>query len=694
MAAQPPQPRPAGAIHGYRPEIDGLRAIAVLAVIVNHIEPAWLPSGHLGVDIFFVISGCVITGSLARQPGRSLGDLLAGFYSRRLRRLVPALLLMVIPTALLICLVDPHPHGSLRTGLAALVGLSNLELLQQSTDYFARSAQLNVFTHTWSLGVEEQFYLLFPLLVWCCGYGRSSSGRRRLALAMALLSLASLIAFALLWERAPASAYFLMPTRLWEIGAGCLLQLALEGQGRFHRWLGGLPAAPLAIALLASLTLPRSAGLLPYGACVLLTVLLLGCLRQGQRLQRLLSRPRLVYIGLLSYALYLWHWVVLCLGRWTVGLSDRTLPPLLLLMVLLALISYNGVESPLRRARWSERRGGTIALGLGALGLGSLVVLVLDQLPPYLLFSGRRPRLQAEGVTSLTAPYRIPGSPWSWAGEACVLADNDQVGKRIPLAACTLGDATSAGRRVLVLGNSFSASLVAGFDQLVRDDRHAVTITSSWAASPLPEISNLGPYAPINAHYWNDQVPALLSQLRPGDLVFLASDMMIFSPPSPTPGQQQALRQLEDGLIRMSSQLRRRGIGLAVLHGNPFAREAECHPASAIPQWFAPAGGPCPMPDRITSLQRRRPLDQMLRRLERQGRLRVVDLFDLFCPTQRCTYSSPDGTVLYRDEHSHPSHEAMRLAAPRLRALLRQPLPARPKVAPEPAAADAVRAAS
>ena len=618
--------------HGYRPAIDGLRALAVLAVIVNHLDLGLLPSGFLGVDIFFVISGCVITASLRRQPGSSLADLLAGFYARRLRRLVPALLLMLVVGALLICLVDPRPHASLRTGLAALVGFSNVELLQQATDYFARSAQLNVFTHTWSLGVEEQFYLLYPLLVWGCGYGRRGGGAARLALAIGGLSLASLAAFAWLWGTAPSAAYFLMPARLWEIGAGCLLQLALERRPRAPGWLVGLPPLPLLLALLATLALPRQLGVALHLVCVLLTALLLGCLRPGTLAERLLRRPRLVYLGLLSYSLYLWHWVVLCLARWSVGLNLRTLPLLL-----------------------------------------ALLLLLLDQLPPYTLFSGRRPALQAEGVASLSQPYRLPGTAWRWAGEPCVLSDNAQVGKTIPWLPCTLGDPRTARRRLLVLGNSFSASFVAAFDPLVRQDGYAVTVSSAWAASPVPEITNLGPYAAVNAHYWQAVAPALIAKLRPGDWVFLASDMMMFSPAQPQPGHQQALRQLEQGLTRLSGQLGRQGIRLAVLHGNPFAREAECHPASAIPQWFAPGGGPCVLPDRRSSLRRRQPLDRLLRRLERQGALRVVDLFDAFCPGPRCTYLGADGTVLYRDEHSHPSIESLRRLAPQLRRLWLQP---------------------
>ena len=377
-SSRPAEGRPGGATdagdHAYRPDIDGLRALAVLAVILNHLDLGLLPSGFLGVDIFFVISGCVITASLGRQPGANMADQLAGFYSRRLRRLVPALLLMLVVGAVLICLVDPRPHASLRTGLAALLGFSNVELWQQATDYFARSAQLNVFTHTWSLGVEEQFYLLYPLLVWSCGFGRREGGAARLALAIGLLSLASLVAFAWLWLAAPSAAYFLMPTRLWEIGAGCLLQLVVERGPRAPRWLVGLPPLPLLLALLCTLALPRQLGVAPHLSCVLLTVLLLGCLRPGTLAERLLSRPRLVYVGLISYSLYLWHWVVFCLARWTVGLNLRTLPFLLPLLLLLAMASYGWLETPLRQARWHRRRGGTIALGMGGLGLGALLL--------------------------------------------------------------------------------------------------------------------------------------------------------------------------------------------------------------------------------------------------------------------------------------------------------------------------------
>ena len=149
----------------YRPEIDGLRAFAVITVIINHFNKDILPGGYLGVDIFFVISGFVITSSLYQRPSKNFKDFISGFYERRIKRLVPALSVFVLITSIAICLFNPATELSLKTGLTSLFGLSNLYLLKQSTDYFAQSTELNVFTHTWSLGVEEQFYILFPFLI-------------------------------------------------------------------------------------------------------------------------------------------------------------------------------------------------------------------------------------------------------------------------------------------------------------------------------------------------------------------------------------------------------------------------------------------------------------------------------------------------------------------------------------------------
>ena len=202
----------------YRPEIDGLRAFAVVAVIINHFNKEILPNGYLGVDIFFVISGFVITSSLYQRPTKNFKDFISGFYERRIKRLVPALSVFVLLTSITICFFNQRPELSLKTGLTSLFGVSNLYLLRQSTDYFAQSTELNIFTHTWSLGVEEQFYILFPFLIWFSGFARQTkNGALNLFLIIGALSIASLIGFLYLYPFNQPEAYFLMPTRFWEM---------------------------------------------------------------------------------------------------------------------------------------------------------------------------------------------------------------------------------------------------------------------------------------------------------------------------------------------------------------------------------------------------------------------------------------------------------------------------------------------
>ena len=149
---------------GFLPHIEGMRALAVIAVIINHLWHDALPGGYLGVDIFFVISGFVITRSMMARPSPSLLSGLAEFYVRRIKRIVPALVLVVLVTLPLLRLVNPNADSATLTGLGALFGASNIFLYLVASDYFGEAITLNPFMHTWSLGVEEQFYLVFPLV--------------------------------------------------------------------------------------------------------------------------------------------------------------------------------------------------------------------------------------------------------------------------------------------------------------------------------------------------------------------------------------------------------------------------------------------------------------------------------------------------------------------------------------------------
>ena len=377
--------------------------MAILAVILNHLGPGVLPGGYLGVDVFFVISGFVISASLANRPATSLPDLLLGFYARRIRRLLPALLLFVLVAATALCLVNPDPGQMLGVGWRSLFGSSNLILHKLALEYFRPAIGLNPFTHTWSLAVEEQFYLLFPLLIWISGFARlGREGSRRLGWLLLPLALASLALFGHQLGVDQSAAYYLLPGRFWELAAGALTYLALEtGEPMQHaagapipfrsasrRW-PLPPLIPLA-ALLALFALPLPFGLPPVAGAVLLSALLLGCLREGSAGHRLLSLPAMVFLGLISYSLYLWHWGVLALARWTVGVNSGTIPWLLALMLLLAVLSWRLLEEPLRRALWWPERWQVLATGLALAALGSAALQGLTRQGSARLFLGDR----------------------------------------------------------------------------------------------------------------------------------------------------------------------------------------------------------------------------------------------------------------------------------------------------------------
>lgn len=373
-AAIPDAPiRPKPSASKYRPEIDGLRAFAVVAVIINHFNKDLLPSGYLGVDIFFVISGYVITSSLVGRESKNFLDFLTAFYERRIKRLVPALVVFVLITSVLICLFNPDPGVANKTGIASLFGLSNLYLYKQSTDYFAQSTEINPFTHTWSLGVEEQFYLLFPFLIWFSGFGQQTAkGARNLFLWVGALTIASLIGFIYLHQVNQPAAYFLMPPRFWEMAAGCLIFIGFQKRAKIEQALEQVSPLLVVAAMVGVMFLPVAAAVPATIGVVVLSAVLIACLKQGTAAYQFFTLEKVVYIGLISYSLYLWHWTVLCISRWTIGIHWWSVPFQIGLMALVASSSYQEIERRFRNKNTIHARTGVYVIGATALGVSSL----------------------------------------------------------------------------------------------------------------------------------------------------------------------------------------------------------------------------------------------------------------------------------------------------------------------------------
>ncbi|MCQ4322841.1 acyltransferase family protein [Stutzerimonas stutzeri] len=371
----------------YQPYIDGVRALAVLAVLIYHLHGPWLPGGFAGVDVFFVLSGFVVSASIAGHKLQGLGRFFGYFYVRRITRIFPALIVCLLVTALFSALFIPGAWLSSinhQTGFYAFFGLSNFILAQSGRDYFAPATEYNPYTHTWSLAVEEQFYLVFPFLfiAWLAG-GRG----RRLSVGLFAVGLLSSVLFSAWHVRENSvAAFFLSPGRFWELAAGVLLYQWIGQRSDHARAQSWNWAAVLAVGLiLASFVFSRS-DTFPFPGALLAvvgTVGLIFCLhRRPGALHPVLGCAPLVTIGRISYSLYLWHWPVFVLFRWTCGLE--TLPTRVAAVTLafvLAFASYHWIENPLRRSPVLRRapKPVTIAAGLTAIALGSWGMYSIDQ---------------------------------------------------------------------------------------------------------------------------------------------------------------------------------------------------------------------------------------------------------------------------------------------------------------------------
>lgn len=459
----------------YRPEVDGLRAVSVISVLLFHYAIAPFRGGFVGVDIFFVISGYIITSNIVDQVGRRQFSFLE-FYDRRVRRILPATLGTIIATAAAgYFVLLPHDYAEFgRSAVAAAFGFANFYFLWNTGSYFDSAADLMPMLHMWSLGVEEQFYLIWPLLL-VGVYGASQGSRKALAASLAVIIVVSLSASIVLTRSNQQVAFYMLHTRAWELALGALVaMLPVIRNVRLGEIasVAGLTLVGVSILVLTpKMSFPGVNALYP---CIGAALIIWPKEHRTQAERPLSFRP-VVMLGKISFSIYLYHWPVLVLYRHS-GVGDMpSLPGKIVLATLsigLAFASWRFIEQPFRR--WRPRP--VLSLGLGVIsmaGVAGAASLLASSggLPSRLPHEASR----LEAYRDMTVSGRDRSSCFLTSGTARkgIVYDDEK---------CIVRDGPKP--RVLLLGDSHAAHFFEAF----RDTFRHISFSQATASGCRPVL--------------------------------------------------------------------------------------------------------------------------------------------------------------------------------------------------------------
>jgi peptidoglycan/LPS O-acetylase OafA/YrhL len=618
----------------YRPDIDGLRALAVIPVILFHSGIPGFGGGYVGVDVFFVISGYLITQLLEESRDESARRTLATFYVRRMRRILPALLATCLVTAIVaVALFTPDELVDAGKYLAATpLLLSNVATWSERGGYFAPDVRQLPLSHLWSISVEEQFYLIYPLLL--IAITRYRLPYRRLTLVvLASVSLAFCI-----WAShfKPLANYLFAPTRAWELLLGATL--AIGGTPRIgHRIVTeGLAVASLlgiaiAVHLYTAGTLyPGTAAMLPCLATAAL--LATGSSPQPALVNRMLSWPPLVFVGLISYSLYLWHQPLLAFVTYyrVAPLTPTATAAPLAATLLVAAASWRFIERPVRtRVIMKSTRTLLIGVGVGSAGI-LLVGLVLwnsDGFP-------RRFPPETRGLS-----VNMNATPELVRCVEGVSLQQVRAGR-----VCSFGSSETSPK-VLVWGDSHAMALMPAVTALAKAHGMRTYLVAKYNCLPLfapPSPTRIDPGMDrYGCATFNAAVVEAIARLEPEIIILDGA----WANPEPPPHVPDIAAGIEQTLSRVGNHSR----SLCVVFAVPKLKYAVSHALLVahrlhIPDDFLRLS-------RADALAQHRDMERDVRAIAQRGGLKVVDPKDVLCATDSCLYKADDRSLYFDDNH-------------------------------------------
>lgn len=645
--------------NSYIKGIDGIRAIAVLAVLIFHLDINILPGGFTGVDIFFVISGYVVSASLLRNYNIDFKEFALEFYKRRIIRIFPSLIVCLIVSSIVTVFFIPASwlsYTTNKTAIAAFLGLSNFALILFNDGYFSPRTDFNPFTHTWSLGVEEQFYLIFPLLFYIHIKYKNYTSTKEFFFrhAVTLLALISLFHSFKVTHSNPLFAFYLLPSRFWELAAGVLLfQVHSKGflipKSKLNAnifLLSGVSLITLGFIYANKQNFPFPLALLSVVGTMSLISGFIGKFETRPTIQKAFEFFPITYIGKISYSLYLWHWPVYVLFRWTTGLeTTNNFFSAVLISILCAILSYHFIEKPFRSGFYKTYPAKkAVRSGLKGIVFSLLISSIIFLVQPYISLSVTKNR-------KIWYPHAWP----------------EKVNHPHKIL---------EGRKIFAIGDSHTGAYSTMFQKL-SDEYGVKTINMSAAGCGVmnlskPSISEGKRCAGVYKKY----LSKIKSSASRGDIVFFASLRMkrlcdqweIFPKNNIQKNIEAEQKNSEMALHEAFSIIKELNeIGLIVIIDAP--KPVFSAPPLRCSDWFNqnnPICTPGFFEERNFLLEHRQLIMDSLNILSKQfqyNELAIWDLFPILCNTPICSAFDEDGQPLFFDG-DHLSAQGNRVLYP------------------------------
>lgn len=605
-------------------QIQGLRAVAALLVTIYHAH--LVPGGFIGVDIFYVISGYLITGLIIREIDKTGRIDLSEFYQRRIKRLLPTSVFVLFVTAMVGLFVLPQiTRDALGRDLfAAAAYVSNYLFAWWENDYQNLNATPSPFIHYWSLAVEEQFYVVWPIFILFL----SRYGKRAILNGVAIVTALSLLLSVYLTQAAPIWAFYSLPTRAWELGVGALLLFIPDKylRNRYFPWIGALGLAIATLRFDESTAFPGINALLPVAA----TAILIGTIPIWPRFFNDLSNNRLMqWLGAISYPLYLWHWPALVLPSSALGRPLRIRERIfcIILTIVLAHLTSKFVEQPLRHRKFPAKKiyGFFATTTVVSLLAGAVIVSTASSV---INVKGTNYSFDLKQVVAKPAVY----------GDGChVNYGETESGD------CTYGEIGSPVK-IILYGDSHAAQWFPTLEKLAREKGFELTsLTKSACSSVDSPRSDQGAYKNSECEKWRENSIKRIQKMKPDAVI--VSSFQYFTEPG---GYSSRAQWWNEGQRRLLADLQGSSANLIYISDTP-------HPLRDIPNCLASKSfESCNTTEKTPNL--------------------IINGFKKINPTPwLCTDICPaikDGYVVYRDG-SHISVEAAVALSPLLENALR-----------------------